>query len=199
MFKKIIALSLVLSFSTAALASSRVDNAIYTSTEERISKIIELEKKLVAGKKELTKFETQLNEVKNSSAAHKSFVSIRNGAGIAVLTAALALGGSLALQAGRVSTAKTTGKRLVDPTDNEYALGFIGLIGLPIASLFAVGGEVGVLLTKDEASQVLVTIKELKSSLTNKSNELTKEIEVLCKADPRREVCYLDLSSIIVK
>ncbi len=196
MFHKCLTIALVLSFSTAAFSSNRVNESIASTSEERLTKIVELQNNLVKGRKEIANFETELSKVQKSSENHKSYVSIRNTSAIVLAASTIAIGASMLIQSKRMGIYKLSG-RLPNPTDAEEAFAIIGLIGIPASALFVAGSEVGVLLTKDEATQLISNLNELKKSLENQSKEFVKELDLLCKADPRHEVCYLDHSYVL--
>lgn len=189
-------LVLATTVSMTSFASSRVESVISQSTDEQLTKVVDLEKTLINGKRELTHLEKQLEKIQSMNDYQKGLISFRNDVAVMAIASALAVAGSYTLQEQKMARFKNSGKVFTHPGEAETALGVLGLTGAALSGVTLIGAEIGVLVTKDEATNLQSTIKKLKINIDKKTRELQKEVVILCEQEPRHEACYLDIVTL---
>lgn len=174
---KILLLSLLLI--SNCFASSKIDSLVSEDTLNRLNTIENLQKSLDISTKEIIEFEKSLLKAKKVAGREKVFVIIRNTMGVAA-AGSFALSGTLLLNRGGGSEGSL------------YNILFgqaMAVVGAG-ATVVAIGSEVGVYFSKNEAKSLLIKTKELKLKIKNQETSLKTEIGILCKDDPRHQLCY---------
>ncbi len=174
---KILFLSLLLI--SNCFASSKIDSLVSEDTLNRLNTIENLQKSLDISTKEIIEFEKSLLKAEKVAGREKVFVIIRNTMGVAA-AGSFALSGTLLLKRGGGSEGSL------------YNILFgqaMAVVGAG-ATVVAIGSEVGVYFSKNEAKSLLIKTKELKLKIKNQETSLKTEIAFLCKDDPRHQLCY---------
>jgi hypothetical protein len=165
---------------TNLYANTRVDGVISEDAMTRLNTIENLRQNLNASNVELKSFEKKLEAASKVASREKVFVVIRNTALVAAAIS-LAATGSLLYN---VAVAKSEGS--LYSLLAAYGTGAIA----GGTAVVAAGAEVGVYFSKNEASSLGKQIKELQGMISSKQKDLSLEVNLLCKDEPRHKLCY---------
>jgi hypothetical protein len=161
-------------------AESRVEKVAVEDITVRLNSIQDIQLKLKIAHKDLDVFEKSLIAAAKTEKREKVFVIIRNTAAIAAAVS-FTITGSLFYKVGAGASEGGLYQLLA-------AYGGAAITGG--VAVVAVGAEVGVYFSQNEAKSLREAIGHLKQTLITKQNELKNEVNLLCKEDPRHKLCY---------
>lgn len=189
MFKKLIVLSTIMAISTTAFSSSRVEETINLSTQERLEKIVEQENDLVKSKKELSTLSTELASAKAGNGKHEMYLKQEGVAALITLVSMGALYKMVKVGNVRCEKALLT-NTFSSPSAAENVITVLGMIGVAAGGFKTVEGGIALYLTRDEVNKLQNEVRALGLEIDRKKSELSSEVKQLCKIDPRHELCY---------
>lgn len=189
MINKFIILSTLMAISTTAFSKSRVEDIMISSSQDRLEKIVEIEQALVKGKKELSELEVSLNNAKVGNGKHELYIKKAELAGLVTLASIGMLYAISRVGNERIAKAMLTNS-FSHPSESENVITVLGLLGLGGGGIASAVTGAEVCFSFDEVNTLKKDIQALNLNIDRKKSELKTEIKLLCKDDPRHELCY---------